>query len=355
APKVRNSVDFDRQQNYKIYRYSFFYSLIEKYPKLYKLFIFPILFLFVIHGLKIIKKENIAFIQCGSADLGLAGWCLSKLTGKPYLIYTHGNDIIVKRHSLSSQLWKNRVIAIALRKANAVIANSNFTKTKIVEYSVSSDKVTIVNPCIKAGIFYPKQEEAITIRKKYNLENKKVLLSVGRLVTRKGHDFVIKALPNILKSFPDTIYLIVGKGNEKNRLRELVKGLTLEKNVVFVGYVPDSELNGYYNACDIFIMPSRELSGDVEGFGIVYLEANACRKPVIGGKTGGIQDAIVDGETGLLVKPTDIKEISDAVIKILSDEKLATTLGNKGYTRIVNEFSSKRITEKINNTLFSIF
>lgn len=355
APKVKNSEKFDQHQNYKIYRYNFFYSLIVKYPRLYRLFISLILFLFIIRGLKIIKKENIDLIQCGSADLSLAVWYLSKLTRKPYLVYAYGKDVTVKQNSFLSKIWKNKLISFALKRAETVVTISQFSKVKLTELGVKNSKITVINPCVNEGIFYPSQEEAIYIRKKYNLENKKVLLSVGRLITRKGNDYVIKALPAILKQFPNTIYLIIGKGGEEGRLQYLVKKLALEKNVIFVGYVPDDQLNAYYNACDVFIMPSRELPGDVEGFGIVFLEANACGKPVIGGKTGGIRDAIVDGETGLLVNPTDVKEIGDAVLKIFSDEKLARDLGSRGYNRVIDEFHSKRVAEKVNKVIHTIF
>lgn len=347
APKVKDYYKFDQKQNYKIYRYNFYYSYIAKYPKLYRLLIFPILFLFVIRGLKIIKKGNIDIIQCGSADFSLAAWCLGKLTKKPYLVYAYGKDISVKKNSLLSRIWKKTLISFALKKSKGVITISQFSKTKLIELGVQNIKIEIVNPCIKEGKFYHSIEEGISIKRRYQLENRKVLLSVGRLVERKGYDYVIKSLPLVLKQIPNTTYLIVGSGTEKGQLCQLVNSLKLEENVVFTGYAPDNQLNSYYNACDIFIMPSRELPGDVEGFGIVYLEANACGKPVIGGKTGGIRDAIIDRETGLLVNPYDIKEISSAIIRLLSDTKFAEKLGEQGFKRVKDNFSISIMSNKI--------
>ncbi len=355
APKVRNSGEFDQQQKYRIYRFNLYWSLIAKYPRLYRVFVSLILFLFIIHSLKIIKRENIDLIQCGSADLSLAAWCLAKFTQKPYLVYAYGKDIQVNQNSILSRIWKNKLVSFALKKAEALITISQFSKMRLAELGVKSSKITVINPCVKEEVFYPNQEEAVHVRQKYNLENKKVLLSVGRLVARKGNDCVIEALPAILEQVPNTIYLIIGKGREKGRLQHLTKELGLEGNVIFVGYVDNTQLNSYYNVCDAFIMPSRELPGDVEGFGIVYLEANACKKPVIGGRTGGIRDAVVDGKTGLLVNPINTKEISDAVLGILSDEKLAGDLGKRGHDRVIDEFSNRGIAEKVNRVIHTIF
>ena len=173
----------------------------------------------------------------------------------------------------------------------------------------------------------------------HGLGGKKVILTVGNLVERKGHDMVLKCLPKVLEEVSSAVYLIVGDGKQRQSLTNLVKELDLGEHVVFTGRVTDNELLQYYNACDVFIMPSREIDGDIEGFGIVYLEANACSKPVIGGKSGGIYDAVQDGVSGILVDPLDVNEISQALITLLTDDLLAKKLGKQGKKRAMNEFS----------------
>jgi phosphatidylinositol alpha-1,6-mannosyltransferase len=162
---------------------------------------------------------------------------------------------------------------------------------------------------------------------------------------------VIRVLPTVLKNIPDLKYIIAGSYEKKycQRLQQLVEDLNLGDIVTFTGYVQPHEIPLYYNLCDVYIMPSRELEnkGDTEGFGITYLEANACEKPVIGGKSGGVVDAIVDGKTGFLVNPEDEDEIADKLILLLSDPGLAQKLGKNGRDRIEKGYTWNIITKDI--------
>jgi phosphatidyl-myo-inositol dimannoside synthase len=164
------------------------------------------------------------------------------------------------------------------------------------------------------------------------------VLTVGRLVERKGHDTMLRALPRVIRQVPNVVYLIVGSGPYESRLRSLARELELEDNVVFCGHVPDDELVAYYHACDVFAMISRELPGDTEGFGIVFMEAAACAKPTVGGRSGGVPDAIVDGETGFLVAPTAPEQVADAIVRIGRDRSLARRLGEMGRVRVYDSF-----------------
>jgi len=175
---------------------------------------------------------------------------------------------------------------------------------------------------------------------------------VGRLVQRKGHDMVIKAMPEIIKQVPDCIYLIVGGGPYKQTLERLVNKNNLRDWVKFIGTASHQDLPALYQLADVFIMPARQLdNGDVEGFGIAYLEANLFGKPVIGGKSGGVADAVIDGQTGLLVDPTDVSQIAKAAIKLLTDEAYAAKLGTQGLQRVNEEFDWVSQTEKIKELL----
>jgi len=156
---------------------------------------------------------------------------------------------------------------------------------------------------------------------------------------RKGQDMVIQALPRIRQNMPQVKYVLVGTGEELASLTTLARELGVHDSVVFAGNVLDQELAAYYAACDVFIMPNRQIDSDIEGFGIVYLEAGAAGKPVIGGKSGGTDDAIVDGVTGIRVDGNSSVEIADAVVDLLSAPDRAKTMGQRGRQRVESEFA----------------
>jgi phosphatidylinositol alpha-1,6-mannosyltransferase len=147
---------------------------------------------------------------------------------------------------------------------------------------------------------------------------------------RKGHDKVIQALPQILSRVPDAYYLIVGSGTQEGRLRQLAASLGVDSRVIFAGDAEPEALEGFYAAADVFIHPNREVDGDIEGFGMVFLEANACGVPVIGGRSGGAPDAIQDEVSGYLVNPEDLDEIAERACRLLLSPELRKTMGLAG-------------------------
>jgi phosphatidylinositol alpha-1,6-mannosyltransferase len=185
------------------------------------------------------------------------------------------------------------------------------------------------------------------VRRKYGLEGTLVLLTVGRLVTRKGHDLVLRALPAVLSDLPGVRYLIVGTGPQESALRSLAAKQGVERAVTFAGYVEDSELCAHYLAADVIVMPCREVDGDVEGFGIAFMEAAACRRPTVGGRSGGAPEAIADGETGRLVDPEDPEELAGVLTSLLGDPDLRKSMGEAGRRRVLAEFRYETISEGI--------
>jgi len=163
---------------------------------------------------------------------------------------------------------------------------------------------------------------------------------------RKGQDMVIQALLRIRQNMPQVKYIMVGTGEELTSLTTLAHELGVQDSVVFAGSVPDRELAAYNAASDVFIMPNREIDGDIEGVGMVYLEAGAAGKSVIGGKSGGTEDAIVDGVTGLRVDGNSRAEIADAVIDLLSTPGKAKAMGMRGRQRVENEFTWDAVVER---------
>ena len=206
----------------------------------------------------------------------------------------------------------------------------DFTKNGISKALSESGKAKLIQiaPGIDTEKFQP--IDARDLRTELGIADKDVIVSVGRLVPRKGHDTLIKAMPEILKEIPNAHLLLVGTGPYLGKLQNLVSERKLENHVTFAGRVPDEDLVRYFCAGDIFAMPSRtRLAGlEVEGLGIVYLEASACGIPVLAGNSGGAPDAVRNGVTGLVVDGLEVREVARGVIKLLSGDRHA--MGSAG-------------------------
>jgi phosphatidylinositol alpha-1,6-mannosyltransferase len=176
-----------------------------------------------------------------------------------------------------------------------------------------------------------------------------VLLTVARLARRKGHDLVLRALP-LLGDIADLRYVIVGGGEDLARLEEIVRRNGLEESVIFAGRVPEHELPDYYRLCDLYVMPNREVTevtDSLEGFGISFIEASACGKPAIAGRSGGTDAAVADGETGYLVDPEDPAELASKIRLLLNDPGLRAEMGRKGRERVERDFTWRQRAEEL--------
>jgi phosphatidylinositol alpha-1,6-mannosyltransferase len=230
--------------------------------------------------------------------------------------------------------------------ASVIIANSRNTQALLQNIGVQPAKIHVIHPGVNLQLFQHGELSAQKIREQYHVGEAPMLLTVGRLQRRKGHDMVIRALPLIKTKFPRATYLIVGAGEEFAYLQSLVDEMGVGDSVIFAGCVADEALPAYYAACDVFIMPNREIDGDIEGFGMVYLEASAAGKPVIGGRSGGTSDAIRDGITGLRVDGTSVGEVADAAIVLLNDSETSRIMGERGRRWVEREFTWESIVDK---------
>ncbi|MGC8832361.1 MAG: glycosyltransferase family 4 protein [Thermoproteota archaeon] len=170
------------------------------------------------------------------------------------------------------------------------------------------------------------------------------ILFVGRMVRRKGPDLLLKAFAMLLKEHPDARLVMVGDGPFLSSLKDLARQLKLEDKVTFTGALRGKPLYSRYAECDVFAMPSRQTTTDVEGFGMVFLEAGFFAKPSVGTRTGGIPEAILDGETGILVPQDDVEALRDALILLLRDKGIARRLGEKARERVLSEFTWEKAT-----------
>lgn len=325
---------FDSQQNYKIIRRNLYYK--NFWPKWFKIFFI---------ARKIIKQEKIEQIIISHV---LPIGYLALLLSKPFFTILHGYDILLAKKTIWHKFW----LKLILKKSQHIIVNSNFTKKQVIKQGIGEQKITILYPCPHITPKLLNTTEKDLICQELNLNNKIVLLSVGRMVKRKGFDMVIKALPEIIQKYPNLIYIIIGQGPDKDRLDQLAIDLKVRANLIFITDITDQQIACYYDRADIFIMPSRlENKTDVEGFGIVYLEANSFGKPVIAGDSGGVGDAVLNNKTGILVNPKENKDITQAIFKLLDDENLMNKLGEQGKKRVLNEFQWSKQVNKLNNIL----
>lgn len=244
--------------------------------------------------------------------LGWLAILIALLTPWRVAIYTHGEEVV--------QVSYNRLARLrgaALRASDLVIAVSSFTRDRLMsDFGIPRERIRLVPSGVDLDRFSP------------GSSSEPYLLGVGRLIARKGFDRLIEAFALVASQFPDYRLKIAGQGPEEDALRQLAARLGIDSRVDFVGPVSDAALLDLYRRCTAFAMPNRTLAdGDTEGFGLIFLEANACGKAVIGGRAGGAVDAIIDGETGLLVDGDDPHAIAVAIGRLLGDpagrEKLA--------------------------------
>lgn len=231
--------------------------------------------------------------------------------------------------------------------AKEIIAISQFTKDKIIEYAKKDYNVSIIHPGVNFSRFVDKPDMSEIVEK---YKNNLVLLTVGKLIPRKGHDLAIYAIAKIKNKYPNLKYLIVGDGKHEGFLKQLVKDLGLDNQVEFLGRVSNDDIIKYFHLCDLYVhTPTFSNDLKFEGFGIVYLEASACGKPIVASDAGGIKDAVVDGKTGLIAKNEDIDDIASKISQLLDDDKLRKKMGEAGieyakehdWPNIVDKFIDK--------------
>ena len=216
-------------------------------------------------------------------------------------------------------------------KASVITAPSDFTIGLVRNnFTLNSDKTRVVYNGVNFKRFLEPQD-TIKLRAKFGGNACKVVLGIGALKARKGFDITIGAIAKVKKEIPDVKYIIVGEGHQRKELEQLISDLNLNENVFLVGEVGGKELVQYFQMCDLYAHTPRVIDGrDSEGFGIVYLEAGAAGKPVVGSISGGVSSAVLANKTGLLVKENDIDETARAIITILKDNNLAMKLGDCG-------------------------
>ena len=299
---------------------------------------------------KLVRERNIKSAFFGAAaPLALLAPGLRAAGVTRIVALTHGHEV------WWSRLWPfSSAIARIACAVDSLTYLGDFTRGEIAKAldHESVAKLVRIAPGIDTEHFTPRTD-AQGLRESLGLGNKKVIVSVGRLVHRKGQDVLIEAMPEIITSITDAHLLLIGEGPYKKELEKRIKNLGLEDRVTFVGRVQYADLPRYICVGDVFAMPSRSrLAGlEVEGLGIVYLEASACGLPVIGGISGGAPDAVLHGETGFSVDGRSAHEVAEAIVRVLTDKELAQRLGARGRQWVIEQWQWQMWSERFNQLL----
>jgi len=308
-------------------------------------------------GIRLARETKYDVIMTGSALVLPIAYLLGVLFRLPVVAIVHGLDII----------YPKPLYQIAMRfllpRCRHIIANSRMTKQLAIERGLAPDRVTVINPGIDVSEF-DRLRDPKDIRQRYDIGNRRFVLSAGRLVKRKGIlDFISRALPDIVKHDPDTILVVIGENPSQSlahrddlltQIRYEIARLELQENVRLVGWTSREDLVAFYQSSDIFVLPAINVPGDIEGFGIVLLEANAAGKPVVATTVGGISDAVADGISGILIEPENWAIIAQSVTNLLRDDELRQKLGHQGRERAENEFDWKIIGRQYHKLLARI-
>jgi len=228
--------------------------------------------------------------------------------------------------------------------AAMVIAVSNNTKELVQSVGVPENKIEVVYNGVENYMLSEERDvKAINeIKNKYGISDEgKVLVTIARVLPRKGQDTVIKALPTVLKEYSELKYIVIGDGRYKEKFSDLAKELGVSDKVIFTGGVSHDEAINYFDLCDIFIMPNRFWNNKIEGLPNALIEASARGKPLIAGNHGGSKEAVINNETGFLVDPESVDDVARAILLILKDEKLGPEMGKLGRENIINKHTEQ--------------
>lgn len=331
--KVPGSTEFDSTHPNSIYRLK-----LERCPWVKPESLLMYLKFFY-KSLWITVTQRVTAIFAGRAlPEGFIALLIGRLTRRNVLIYAHGEELTGWGRG-----GKFKAMCFTLQHANWLLANSENTRNTLINLiGVKPERIVITLPTVDENRFHP-DLDSHNVKSSIGINhNKKLILSVGRLQKRKGFDHTIKALALLVEEGLDVDYALIGTGEELETLQALAKELKVEERVHFLGHVSYDDLPRWYKDCDLFAMPNRDIEGDSEGFGLVFLEAASSGKPAISGTAGGTASAILDGETGLRIDGEKVADIAQGIAYLLRNPAEAQRMGDKARARVLENFTHVR-------------
>ncbi len=280
---------------------------------------------------------------------------LANRWGWRLVVFAHGLE--VTKHAVGEA--RPSMVKV-FEAADLCLGVSHYTSEVLCKIGIDQSKVHVLNNSVDTDIYTPAtndhEKRAIQKLREQILGGEGiVILTLARVIERKGQDSVIEALAHLKRRNPSiepvVRYVVAGEGDQREieRLKSLARRLGVSEQVIFWGYVPQKDMKLLYHACDIYVMNSRIIDSnrDVEGFGITIIEASACGKPVIGGRSGGVTDAVNDGESGFLVEPEDIDMLASKLEALIADAELRHRMGESGLQWVHSRFTIEAAGERL--------
>lgn len=301
--------------------------------------------LFVVR--RIIKTHGVALIFVQHVlPVGYAAIRMKKKFGVPFLLFSHGTDLVAGTQTA----WKKWMVTLVSKAAEQIIFNSESLKRRFLQVLPQFDAAsTVLYPCPDSEFFEPEPTEDIEfLRRQYALQGKHVILSVSRLTDGKGFPHLIRMMPELLQRVPHLVWIIVGDGDKRDIIMQEIQKRNLQNVTRFIGEIPHASLKKFYYLADLFVLLTHPDEGREEGLGLVFLEAAAAGLPVVAGKSGGVEEAVIHAQTGIVV---DVFKGDQAIITAIADlffhEKYRKQLGVQAQTRIKSDFLWKHQIKRI--------
>jgi phosphatidylinositol alpha-1,6-mannosyltransferase len=296
----------------------------------------------------LIREERPDVVLFGAAaPLAWMGRTVERRTGVPYAAFTHGVELwagqVPVTRTLLGQVARNAVLLTAV---------SEWAARELRQMVGPEPRIELLPPGIDRERYHRRVSDA-EVRERHGLAGHPVICCVSRLTLRKGQDKIIRALPWILREVPEARFLVVGTGPDLERLQALAVRKQVADRVIFAGEVGGDVLPQYFRAGDVFAMPcrTRKLGLEVEAFGAVFLQASAVGRPCVAGDSGGAPEAVIDGETGVVVDGNEVDEVADGILRLLHDPEGAAKMGEAGADRVHRDFTWDALATRLRGLL----
>lgn len=297
----------------------------------------------LIHLIVLVRKHKIDIV-CAHWIIpnGVIAALAEKITGVVFTVTIPGSDVYLANKNLAFKI----ATKFSINQASWVISDNKHYLDQLSQIGVSPEKQTVIRYGVDTNFLKPKIKDKDLVRQLDIKKEEKVILAMGRFVEKKGFEFLIKAMPSILKTNARTKLLLIGSGDLESKLRSLIKKLKIEHNAIMPGSVAYSDRAKYYNLADVFVMPStKDSQGNIDASPVAMMDAMACGVPVVATKYSGSPDLIINGETGWMVKENSSVEIAKAVNELLNYRKTDNMKSLVRRTAILN-FSLSQTSEK---------
>lgn len=330
APITPGGAEYDKLHAVNVIRHKFYWPLF--WPRWTRI---------LWHIILIVKKNKFTNLHIHhTLPLGYVGYIISVFFKVPYTIFLHGSDFQLATKGLLKKHW----FKFVCNKAQTIVVNSEFSQNLVKNFVVDQNKILVIYPCPSEQFYSASVDQTIVnkLKTELALHGKKVLISAARMVDRKGLLLLADLLPKIIKQVPNLVWLVVGDGPERAKLLKKIQELNLLSVVRFLSYVPREQTINYYQLANVFcLLTHKDKDGVEEAWGTTFIEVAACGLPVVAGNSGGTSEAVINGQTGLVVDANNAKEVAEAVVTLMNNSEFAANIGQNAKQRAYTEFRWK--------------